>query len=137
VIVAWFWVAVMSVLAASVAAALAAKGASNQAVIINVSSPFGEHALYRYPAVRARCARSSPSSTAQRRADELWPRATRRDQPFVAAFRDGLLTLGWVQGRNIRSDYGQERDRAACDELPCRIVVLPPRRRVSPDHSAV
>jgi putative ABC transport system substrate-binding protein len=26
-------------------------------------------------------------------------------QAFVAAFRDGLLKLGWIEGRNIRSDY--------------------------------
>src|SRR5262249_47407604 len=26
-------------------------------------------------------------------------------QAFVAAFREGLLKLGWAEGRNLRSDY--------------------------------
>ena len=26
-------------------------------------------------------------------------------QAFVAAFREGLLKLGWAEGRNLRSEY--------------------------------
>jgi putative tryptophan/tyrosine transport system substrate-binding protein len=29
----------------------------------------------------------------------------REGQAFVAAFREGLQKLGWVEGRNIRIDY--------------------------------
>ena len=41
---------------------------------------------------------------ADRRADERMPRATRKDRPLVAAFREGLQKLGWAEGRNIQID---------------------------------
>jgi putative ABC transport system substrate-binding protein len=58
-------------------------------------------------------------------------------QPFVAAFRQALQRLGWIEGRNIRIDirWGEndvERDRRYAADL----VALTPDVVLAAAHSA-
>ena len=63
------------------------------------------HAARRRGGVAARGARAAAGpDAADRRADGAMPRATRKRQACVAAFREGLQKLGWTEGRNIRID---------------------------------
>jgi hypothetical protein len=49
-------------------------------------------------------------------------------QTFVAAFREGLLKLGWAEGRNLRSDYrwGPPGDADATRRFAKELVALQP-----------
>jgi putative ABC transport system substrate-binding protein len=49
-------------------------------------------------------------------------------QAFVAAFREGLLKLGWVEGRNLRSDYrwAPPGDAEATRRFAKELVALQP-----------
>jgi putative ABC transport system substrate-binding protein len=49
-------------------------------------------------------------------------------QAFVAAFREGLLKLGWAEGRNLRSDYrwAPPGDAEATRRFAKELVALQP-----------
>ena len=57
-----------------------------------------------------------------------FPESDREGQAFVAAFRDGLRQLGWIEGRNIRIDrrWATPGDAESFPRLANELVALQP-----------
>jgi putative ABC transport system substrate-binding protein len=57
-----------------------------------------------------------------------FPEGDREGQAFVAAFRDGLRQLGWIEGRNIRIDrrWASASDLALIPRFATELVALEP-----------
>ena len=57
-----------------------------------------------------------------------FPEGDREGQAFVAAFRDGLRQLGWIEGRNIRIDrrWAAADDAALIPRFANELVALEP-----------
>ena len=59
----------------------------------------------------------------------------REGQEFVAAFREGLQKLGWIEGRNVRIDarWGAGSEEPT-QQLAKELVALNPDLILSPQH---
>src|SRR5713101_4202819 len=57
-----------------------------------------------------------------------FPEGDREGQAFVAAFRDGLRQLGWIEGRNIRIDrrWATADDAESIPRVANELVALQP-----------